>query len=121
MNNHTTNIEVPNNTKYTWGGIGVIALIAAIAGLALSFYFINAAQPLNLEIAKERKAKLADVNAKQNELITSYAWVDQAKGIVRIPVERAMQLTVEDLRNPKDIKSSAKSQNNNENQNKSES
>lgn len=121
MNNHTnTNIGVPSNTKYTWGGLGVIALIAAIAGLAIFLYFINAPKPLNFEIINERKARLADVNAKQNELITQYAWVDQAKGIVRIPVERSMQLTVEELRHGKKQDSSSSS-GNNKNQNESES
>lgn len=102
MNNHTSsNIKIPSNTKYTWGGIGMIILLGAVALLGPFFYFIYAPVPLNSEIANERKAKLADVNAKQNELISNYAWIDQAKGIVRIPVERAMQITAQELQHPK--------------------
>lgn len=101
MSNHTnSNIHLPSNTKYSWSAIGLIALIVAVAGVGLFLYFFNAPKPLNLEIVQERKAKLADVNAKQDELINNYAWVDQTKGIVRIPVEKAMPLTVEKLRTP---------------------
>lgn len=121
MNNHTnSNMRIPSNTKYTWSGVWIIALIAAIGGLSVFLYFINAPEPVNAEIINDRKAKLADVHSKQNELINNYAWVDQTKGVVRIPIERAMQLTVEELRNSKPLNSSNNSQNNNK-ENKLES
>jgi hypothetical protein len=36
-----------------------------------------------------------ELRARENELLTSYGWVDKDKGVVRIPIERAMQLIVE--------------------------
>ncbi len=41
------------------------------------------------------KADLARVRAEENEALESYGWVDKNLGIVRIPIERAMELTIE--------------------------
>jgi hypothetical protein len=38
---------------------------------------------------------LEQVLQQQNEILNSYAWVDQKSGIVRIPVERAMDLLIQ--------------------------
>lgn len=32
---------------------------------------------------------------EENKLLTSYGWVDQQKGVVRLPITRAMQLIAE--------------------------
>lgn len=44
--------------------------------------------------AKERAAILAKVRMEATTQTTTYAWVDRAKGIVRVPVDRAMELAV---------------------------
>ncbi|RMD85938.1 MAG: hypothetical protein D6815_00855 [Candidatus Dadabacteria bacterium] len=41
--------------------------------------------------ANPRQDLLA-LRAWENEVLTSYGWVDREKGIVRIPIERAMDL-----------------------------
>jgi hypothetical protein len=35
---------------------------------------------------------LKDMRAAEQQILTGYAWVDQAHGVVRIPIERAMDL-----------------------------
>jgi hypothetical protein len=37
---------------------------------------------------------LSDLRAREDQWLTSYGWVDKNAGIVRIPIERAMQLVV---------------------------
>ena len=32
--------------------------------------------------------------------LTTYGWVDQPKGVVRLPIAEAMQLTLRDWQNP---------------------
>lgn len=44
--------------------------------------------------SKERAAILAKVRMEATSQTTTYAWVDRAKGIVRVPVDRAMELAV---------------------------
>jgi hypothetical protein len=46
-------------------------------------------------------ADLARMRAEEDARLTSYAWVDKTAGVVRIPVERAMELLVEREKNEK--------------------
>jgi hypothetical protein len=39
--------------------------------------------------------EVSDMHAKEDLLLENYSWVDQSKGTVRIPIERAMQLIAE--------------------------
>jgi hypothetical protein len=47
--------------------------------------------------AKERYEILAKINGENQALTTGYGWADQAKGLVRVPLDRAMALTVAKL------------------------
>jgi hypothetical protein len=51
--------------------------------------------------AEDRVKKLKDVRDEAAKALTSYAWVDKSKGTVRLPIDRAMELTVADLANKK--------------------
>ncbi len=47
--------------------------------------------------AKKRMEKLKALQEENQKELTTYAWVDKNKGVARIPIDRAMQLTVADL------------------------
>jgi cbb3-type cytochrome oxidase subunit 3 len=47
--------------------------------------------------AKERYDILAKIQEENKALTTGYGWADQAKGTVRIPLDRAMELAVAKL------------------------
>ncbi|HEX5490437.1 MAG TPA: hypothetical protein VFX07_04200 [Candidatus Udaeobacter sp.] len=47
--------------------------------------------------AKKRMERLKALNEETQKDLTTYAWVDKNKGIARIPIDRAMELTVADL------------------------
>jgi hypothetical protein len=96
-----SNTKQPTNVGYILGVLLALGIIGAIGLTAVILYFVNRPVPLTVGPAEERKAKLAEVNAKQNDIISSYAWVDQPNGVVRIPVERAMRLTIEKLEKAK--------------------
>jgi hypothetical protein len=51
--------------------------------------------------AEVRRKNLAELRAANEELLTTYAWVDKAKGVVRIPIARAMELEVAALNEKK--------------------
>ena len=44
-----------------------------------------------------RKARLNDVRTAAQATASGYGWVDKEAGIVLLPVERAMQLTIDEL------------------------
>src|SRR5438477_8629468 len=51
--------------------------------------------------AEERMKKLKDARDEEAKALASYAWVDKSKGTVRLPIDRAMELTVAGLANKK--------------------
>jgi len=51
--------------------------------------------------AENRAKKLKDARDEDAKALTGYAWVDKNKGTVRLPIDRAMELTVSDLANKK--------------------
>jgi hypothetical protein len=51
--------------------------------------------------AEAREKKLNDARKAATQELNSYAWVDKGKGIARIPVDRAMELTLRDLASKK--------------------
>jgi hypothetical protein len=57
------------------------------------------AQPLGYERAQERSKALAEVLATADSL-EKYDWRNKDQGIVRIPLKRAKELTVQEGQNP---------------------
>jgi len=47
--------------------------------------------------AKKRMEKLKALHEENQKDLTTYAWVDKNKGVARIPIDRAMEVTVADL------------------------
>jgi hypothetical protein len=47
--------------------------------------------------AKKRMEKLNALHEETQKDLTTYAWVDKNKGVARIPIDRAMEVTVADL------------------------
>jgi len=77
----------------------VILCFAAFGWLAKRIYVPHAAevQPVEGVLTPEaRKALLMENRAKEQAAATSYGWADQPKGVVRLPIDRAIELTVRD-------------------------
>ena len=47
--------------------------------------------------AKKRMEKLKALREETQKDLTTYAWIDKNKGAARIPIDRAMEVTVADL------------------------
>jgi hypothetical protein len=47
--------------------------------------------------AKKRIENLRTLREEADKALTTYGWIDKTKGVARIPIERAMQLTVAEL------------------------
>src|SRR5438093_7788733 len=47
--------------------------------------------------AKKRMENLKTAHEDAEKALNTYAWVDKNKGVVRIPISRAMELTVSEL------------------------
>jgi hypothetical protein len=47
--------------------------------------------------AKKRVENLKTLREETDKALTTYDWIDKTKGLARIPIERAMELTVAEL------------------------
>jgi hypothetical protein len=93
--------------------VGIAITSVVVCFLLLAFYrgmrsFIAARQPpephMRFEADREPPLPrlqdvpaqdLATFRAEEDETLTSYGWVDQRAGVVRIPIDEAMKLIVE--------------------------
>ncbi len=84
-----------------------VSFSVIIAGLVMILLFVGLAiflvgQRGNIPTVDERSAEvrlknLADLDAANQKILTQYRWVDKNKGVVGIPINRAMDLIVAQL------------------------
>jgi len=85
--------------------VGVLGTFFIVAGLIWIMYYYTQPPPVDAVRAGERRQNLADLNAQTKEQLETYAWGDRTKGIVRLPIARAMDLTVLEWQNPAQARS----------------
>ena len=80
----------------TWVGV---VLLFVVFGLFVMI--VIGAMPRNDAFeekrAKARAEKLNQTTAEANAQLSGYGWVDEKKGVARIPIDRAMELTMAEL------------------------
>ena len=87
-----------NNKAVTFLGIlGAFLVVAVLVG-AMKYYTQPA--PLNQARIEERKKALAEIHAEDVRGLSTYEVTDVGKGIVRLKIDRAMELTLEEYKNP---------------------
>jgi hypothetical protein len=80
----------------TW--LGIVLLFALFGVLVLAIIGPSPRRSDYEETrAKKRMEKLKTLREETEKELTTYAWIDKNKGVARIPIERAMELTVADL------------------------
>jgi len=80
----------------TWLGI---VLLFALFGVIVLAIIGPSPRGSNYEEtrAKKRVENLKTLREEADKALTTYGWIDKNKGVARIPVERAMELTVAEL------------------------
>ena len=90
-----------------------VSVAAVFAGFALFLLLVYLARqperPVQVELAKipeedrwkftsdGRAQHLADMRAHEQQQATTYAWIDRPRGVVQLPLDRAMALTVQEI------------------------
>ncbi len=97
MSAPAANSTFPQRTpKFTT--VVVLVCFALFAWLAYRFYVPHAADIAKVEGVRspdDRKKILTELRALE-PAANSYGWVDQKAGIVRLPVDRAMELIMQE-------------------------
>jgi hypothetical protein len=80
--------------------IAIVGSLLIVAGLVWAMQRYTQPPPLGEDRVALRKKALADLRATEATELESYGWVDQAKGVVRLPIAEAMKLALRDWQNP---------------------
>jgi hypothetical protein len=76
----------------------VVLFVFFGAIVVITFGALQRGSTYEQERAVKRAEKLKTAREEWNAKLTGYGWVDKAKGVAHIPIDRAMALEVEDLR-----------------------
>ncbi len=82
--------------------VAVIGSFLIVAGLVWLMNVYTRPEPLGEDRAAVRRKALADVRTADAEALNNpnYVWQDQTKGIVRLPIEKAKDLSLQLWQNP---------------------
>jgi hypothetical protein len=79
-----------------FAGLIIVLLFAVLVALLV---WQRQGIPTVEDVRKQERLKiLADLNAENQKILTQYRWIDKAKGVVGIPIDRAMDLVLADLK-----------------------
>ncbi|MCB2198684.1 hypothetical protein KQI63_04720 [bacterium] len=75
--------------------LAVVILVVIIIGLS-NFYTMTQEEIVYQNVLSQVDPRLDQYRAAEDSILTSYGWVDSTNGIARIPIDRAMDLMVEE-------------------------
>ena len=80
--------------------VGVLGTLLIMVVLVDFMHRYTRPEPITQTQVEQRRKNLAEVRTTSSNELHSAAWRDQGKGIVRIPLERALELTLTEWKNP---------------------
>lgn len=84
-------------TAWVLGTLGTLSIM-----ILLVWAMVRATRPEDIAAARalERARFLQEIRQAEALATTTYAWQDQAKGFVRVPVSRARELVLQEWQQP---------------------
>jgi hypothetical protein len=79
---------------------GILGSFMIVAALVWAMRHYTQPPPLGEDRVALRKKALAELRAAEAEELNAYGWLDQSKGIVRLPIAEARKLALRDWQNP---------------------
>src|SRR5438105_1984553 len=80
--------------------IGIVGALLIVGIFALTVYKYLQPEPLGKNRAEERANALAELRGAEDDALEHVGWVDQGKGLVRLPIKDAMRMVERDWQNP---------------------
>jgi hypothetical protein len=98
MNSDQNNVNQVNRASSAATGFIIASLIFIV--LAVIVKFSVAVPAMDADRDAVRAKALAEVRAAEDKALATAGWVDQSRGLVRLPIETAMQITEQAWQNP---------------------
>lgn len=89
----------PDRTRLAFV-IGILGSFLIVAALVWAMRHYTQPPPLGEDRIALRKKALAELRAAEAEELNTYGWLDQGKGVVRLPIAEAKKLALRDWQNP---------------------
>jgi uncharacterized membrane protein YhiD involved in acid resistance len=92
-----------NSSRESKTGLGLY-IVAALGALLIMVILVGLVRryttpaPLNAARAAERKTALIELRGAEHKQLTEIDWQDKTKNLVRLPIQTAMDLTVERMK-----------------------
>ena len=80
--------------------LGILGAFLIVAALLYAMKYYTRPAPLNQARVEERKKALAEIRSENARALNSYEVIDAGKALVRLRIDRAMELTIEEYKNP---------------------
>jgi hypothetical protein len=107
--NSSCDSENPNCGKSFSVTTAVVIVCLIFAALVWKTRQYTTPPPLGAERAAERATALADLRATEAVALNTVGWIDQGKGVVRIPIAEAMKLAEKHWQDPAQARATLKS------------
>lgn len=86
----------PSHPNVAVRAVAVVVSFFLMSGVIWLMYHYTQPGPVEEARWTERAKNLAELNAKNKEELENLGWVSQDRGVVRLPIARAMELTVKE-------------------------
>lgn len=81
-------------------GVSFIGIFFILAGLIAIMRSYSQPPPPDSDYWALRSRNLSELNAQNKDMLQNYGWIDAGRGVARIPIAKAMELTVREWQNP---------------------
>jgi hypothetical protein len=87
--------DTHNREIVVWGTVSVVVLALMLVWLRAYFFTVRNETVFQSVLSVENP-KLVELRAREEAELSGYGWIDRERGIVQLPIERAMRLVVEE-------------------------
>lgn len=90
--------QEPKNNLIAFLLVASCVFVVAVCAFLSWMFIVMRDSEYSRKVNQSTYADLQEVRKKEDARLNSYQYIDKDKGVVRIPVERAMQLMAEEAR-----------------------
>jgi hypothetical protein len=97
---NSTHPETTSDRPVWHVGLGFLVASFLFAVLVLCLKYANPVPAIDADRAAERAKDLAGIRAAEAQALDNPGWIDQPRGLVRLPMAVALQLAAQAWQNP---------------------
>ncbi len=93
-------MTLENSNRASGAAIAFVFGVVLFVALALAAKLSITVPAVDADRGADRSKALADLRASEEKSLNTYGWVDQQRGVVRLPIETAIQQAAQAWQNP---------------------